>query len=997
MMLKRRRPPLVTGLAVGVVLLVPSHPLAAQTGLTGGAVEGTVRDETGGRVGQVAVTLLAESTGLTRTVATDAEGRYHFGALPLASYRLVMEPAGFRPLERTGLTPGVGQVLVVDVTLALARSETVSVHQEGVGGGNEGAAVGARVAQASIEGLPANGRDFVAFSLLTPGVVAERTPPTGPTTSSGLSFAGQSARSNNVMVDGFDNGDIYTGAVAASFSQEAVREFQVLAGSAPAEFGHASGGTVNTVTRSGTNEWRGSAFFFLRDQALNAKEHFEETDVFGNPIDAPKAPFHQEQWGATVGGPLRKDETFAFLSLERLRVEASNFVTIDPGTADVLEGAGFPVELGSVPYAQDTWSGLARLDHHFAPDHRVVVRAHLSDRTNENVEPFGGIVARSRGAELQRTDWGVAVSASDAFPSGWLNEARLQIVRGHQAVYGLDPLCGGPCREVDQGGPEVTLPGLAVVGRQLNTPQVRANLDLQVADTVTRAHGRHLLKAGFDLDLVWRDGVFAQDFGARYVFTALPTLPGLTDRPLTSLEAFQEGLPALYVQGYGTTTASGTSRLFSVFVQDRWRPSSRLTLEAGLRYQRYALGLPPITVSDRGGTSFTYEVPDRGDLSPRLSVTFDPTGRGRTSFRGAFGVFHEDPLLAVAFVSDFVNGRTLQLLRAGLPLSAEAWRAPGHRLTQPSVPFPSLVQVANPGFRVPYSRQVSLGWTQELGRDLTLSVDGLAIRGHRLIGVLDYNPIVPTLGPGRRPNDAEARAGTSTSVNHFTSYGEGWYRGLVVALRKRMSRGFEALASYTLSKAEDTVSELFGQVNIAEDPGRGRDAADPAGLPLGFEPRSFRGPSAVDQRHRFVLSALGRLPGDLQLSGIVTLGSARPFTALSGVDSNGDGVAATDRARRDPRDPASRVQRNGESMPGTATVDARLSRRFALGRGPSLEVLVEAFNLFDRVNYSEVNNVFGPGAYPGQPQRDSAGRVTYGLFTKAYPPRQVQLAARLRF
>jgi hypothetical protein len=212
-----------------------------------------------------------------------------------------------------------------------------------------------------------------------------------------------------------------------------------------------------------------------------------------------------------------------------------------------------------------------------------------------------------------------------------------------------------------------------------------------------------------------------------------------------------------------------------------------------------------------------------------------------------------------------------------------------------------------------------------------------------------------------------------------------------------MSRGFEALASYTLSKAEDTVSELFGQVNIAEDPGRGRDAADPAGLPLGFEPRSFRGPSAVDQRHRFVLSALGRLPGDLQLSGIVTLGSARPFTALSGVDSNGDGVAATDRARRDPRDPASRVQRNGESMPGTATVDARLSRRFALGRGPSLEVLVEAFNLFDRVNYSEVNNVFGPGAYPGQPQRDSAGRVTYGLFTKAYPPRQVQLAARLRF
>jgi hypothetical protein len=218
---------------------------------------------------------------------------------------------------------------------------------------------------------------------------------------------------------------------------------------------------------------------------------------------------------------------------------------------------------------------------------------------------------------------------------------------------------------------------------------------------------------------------------------------------------------------------------------------------------------------------------------------------------------------------------------------------------------------------------------------------------------------------------------------------------LVVAFHKRMSRGFEALASYTLSDAEDTVSDLVGQVNVAEDPGLGRNPQDPSGLPLGFDPSGFRGPSAVDQRHRFVLSALGRLPWGLELSGIATVGSGRPFTALSGVDSNGDGLTVTDRARRDPVDPASRVQRNGERLPGTATVDARLSRRFALPRRASLEVLVEAFNLFDRVNYSDVNNVFGPGRFPEEPQRDSGGRVTYGLFTKAYAPRQVQIAARL--
>jgi hypothetical protein len=378
-------------------------------------------------------------------------------------------------------------------------------------------------------------------------------------------------------------------------------------------------------------------------------------------------------------------------------------------------------------------------------------------------------------------------------------------------------------------------------------------------------------------------------------------------------------------------------------------------------------------------------------------MTWDATGRGRTTLRGAFGLFHEDPLLITALVTEIVNGRTLRLLRAGLPLAAQAWRSPGHVLPEPSSPFPTVTQLAGPGYRVGYSRQASIGWTQELGQEVTLSVDALAVGGRRLIGNVDYNPLVAALGAGRRPNDIGGQAGTSTSVFQFLNYGEGWYRGLIVSLHKRMGRGFEAHVSYTLSDAEDTVSELVGQGNVTEDPGFGRDPRDPSGAPLGFDPGAFRGPSAVDQRHRFVLSALGRLPRGLQLSGIVTLGSGRPFTALSGVDSNGDGSTITDRARRNPADAASRVERNGERLPGSATVDARLSRVFALPRHTSLELLVEAFNLFDRVNYSDVNNVFGPGAFPNEPQRDSEGRVTYGRFTKAYPPRQVQIACRLSF
>jgi outer membrane receptor protein involved in Fe transport len=802
------------------------------------------------------------------------------------------------------------------------------------------------------------------------------------------------------MVDGFDNDEVFTGAVAALFSQDAVREFQVLTASAPAEFGRSSAGTVNTVTKSGTNVLHGGAYYYLRDDGLNAKEHFEQYDVFGDPVDVPKAPFRQGQWGATLGGPLRRKSTFFFLSYERLSTDANNFVTIDPTVAASLERAGFPVELGAAPYAVRTDSALARLDHSLAMGHNLLLRGHYSKRRNQNVEPFGGIVARSNGAEQQREDWGVALGSTDLFGSGWLSEARVQLVRGDQTVVGLDPRCGDACVSVDQGGPNVTISGLAVVGRQLNTPQRRANLSLQASETVTRSLGRHSLRAGVDVDLVWRDATLAQDFGGRYVFTALPAPPGVVPEvagPLTALQAFDLGLPAIYIQGYGNPTEDGVSRSVSLFAQDQWRVSSRLELTLGLRYQHYDLGLPTGRVSDLGGATYTYDVPARGDLAPRLSVSFNPDGRGRTLLRGALGVFHEDPLLAVATVAEVLDGGHVRLLQGGEALAAEAWRSPGYHLPEPSTPFPSLVQVTGAGFRAPRSRHVSLGWTQELGRDLSLSLDLVDIEGRHQIGIVDYNPLVPALGPGRRPNDVGGARGTSASVNQFANYGGSRYRGLALGLHARIGGRFEGNVSYTLSQAEDEGSDMFGQSNVAEDSGVGRDPADPGGLPQGFDAGAFRGPSAVDQRHRFVLSGIAQLPLALRLSGIVSAGSGRPFTALSGLDSNGNGVAANDRARRDPGNPATRVERNGERMASTASVDVRLARTFALPREARIELLVEAFNLFDRVNYSEVNNVFGPGAFPDRPLRDSAGRVTYGRYTRAYPPRQVQLAARLSF
>src|SRR5262249_9623693 len=243
-------------------------------------------------------------------------------------------------------------------------------------------------------------------------------------------------------------------------------------------------------------------------------------------------------------------------------------------------------------------------------------------------------------------------------------------------------------------------------------------------------------------------------------------------------------------------------------------------------------------------------------------------------------------------------------------------------------------------------------------------------------------------------------AGTSASILQYTDFGETWYKGLTVALSKRMSHRYEFLLSYTLAKAEDTSTD-FQSAFIPQDNGRGRDPQNPTGLPVGFDPSLERGPAVNDQKHRFVFSGLLEMPWDLRLSTIVTAASGRPFTALAGADLNGDGdggaIPGPDRARRNPADAASSVGRNAERLPSTFTVDLRLSKRFRMGKRGALDLMPEAFNLFDRTNYSDVNNIFGTGAYPDQPQKDAQGRVTFGTFTAAQAPRQIQIALKVGF
>lgn len=992
---------------VAELLFVLAFPalVRAQSRLTGGDLMGRVTDESKGVLLGATVTVINQDTNLTRITTSDAKGAFKVPALAPGTYRVTAAFQGFASQTRDGVILQLGQTVDFELALKLAGvQEELTIVSGSPVVDVTNTSVSSVVGQQQIENLPINFRNFIGFSIITPGVTTDRTPQQGATATSGLSFTGQRARSNNIMVDGLDNNDVLVGGVGATFSQEAIREFHVLTDSYSAEFGKATGGVVNIVTRSGTNEFHGNAFWYFRNEGLNAKDYFEKYDVFGDPVDREKAPFSANQYGATLGGPIDKDKTFFFVSFERADLTASNYVNIEASAAGLLNARGFPVKTGAVPYDYKIWDLLGKLDHQWNPNSTLVFRASYSDTTNENIEPFGGIVAKSRGAVQLRKDWSLSVSQSNVLSSRWVNEARVQVGKQDQRINSLDPNCGGPCETNDQGGPTLEITGFATVGRQRFTPQLREFTRLQLLDTVSLYAGKHSAKAGIDfnwVDMPEGGRTLPLHFGGRYIFTSLPATPGLIPGPISALQAFAANLPATYVQGYGNPVAGFGYKDLSLFVQDEWRVNRKLTLKAGLRYQKQFWDDIHYDVSDLGGARFAYSFPqDSNNIAPRVSFAFDPKGNGRTSLHAACGIYYDNQIAALSGITKGINGgadgvRTLVLR---FPASLAPWSMPGRRLPEPAS-YPSLQISIDPALKTPWAQQVAAGIDRALGQDLALSANFIWVHGEGQVGTIDYNPVVPSLGAGRRPNDVGGRAGTSASLLQYTSFGETWYRGLTLSLSKRMSHDYQFLVSYTLSKAEDTSTD-YQNAFIPQQNGVGRNPADRTGLPTGFNPDLERGLATHDQKHRFVLSGVYRLPADFQLSTIITAASGRPYTPLAGADLNGDGNGGAfppDRARRDPASEASSVSRNSETMDKQIIVDLRLSKRIRLGSRLFVDLIAEAFNLFDRANFSEINSIFGRGAFPNAPQTDPQGRVTYGLYEQALAPRQIQLAAKLNF
>ena len=335
---------------------------------------------------------------------------------------------------------------------------------------------------------------------------------------------------------------------------------------------------------------------------------------------------------------------------------------------------------------------------------------------------------------------------------------------------------------------------------------------------------------------------------------ALPPIPGVLPVPLSSLQAFAAGLPAVDAQGYGDGSSPFRYTETSAFVQDDWRATPRVTVKAGLRYQRQHFPDFDVTVTSLGGAPLVYPYP-LGDphVSPRIGVAIDPAGDGRTSVHAAYGLFFGDQLNGVYSATN-VFGRPsgTRLHVYTFPLSVAAWQQSGHLLPDGAIPAPNVSITVGPDSQTPRTHQASAGVTRDLGRGTVLGAELVYAHGLHQLGALDYNPIVPSLGPGRRPNDVGSVAGTSAPAAQYTDFGETWYRGLLVSLQQHFGADHNIRVAYTWSSAEDNSSSTVGLVN---DNGRGRNPQDPTGLPIGFDPasragprRNRRAPSAGDQR-----------------------------------------------------------------------------------------------------------------------------------------------------
>lgn len=1032
------------------VLALAATALAAsaQAQSTTSAIVGTIGDQTHAVLPGAAVTARHLETGLLRTATTEADGRYALAGLPVGPYELRAELSGFRPVLRRGVRLVVGEPAIVNFTLEVQPlGEELTVTAEAALVQTRSGELSYLVSEEAVRELPLNGRNYTDLALLQPGVVAYPNRDGGSVVAHGLAMSvnGQDPRSNVYLLDGTPLND-FTNSPAGSAAStvlgaETIREFRVETNAYSAEFGRNAGGQIHAITKSGGNAFRGSLYEFHRNDALDSRNYF----------DVGKKPeFRRNQFGATFGGPIRKDHTFFFLGYEALREKLGR--TISTFTPDanarrgLLPGAGGLVDVGVNPAVRPyldafplpngalTGDGLGVYTFPFA---QAIDQNYLQARLDQRVGAADQFFARytyDKADQRLPTDFPQFprrfVSTNQFFTAEYRHVASQRSLHTLRAGIGRSNIGQAVAADTSL---QPFVPGRSLVG-SIDIGGVprfgtQTSADVNIRQKVlgleygfTRVSGRHLLKAGA--------------LAERYIDDLYNPTFSLGIYAFPNLQSFLQNRPSRFI---GLTPTADLERnwrftLLAGYLQDEFRLSPRLTLNLGLRYEFTTLpkdvkgrdvallnlGDPAVTIGQ------LYRNPSGRDVSPRFSFAWDVAGDGKTAVRGGYGLY--------------INTNNHQNLIVTITNPPATPRAVIANPTFPNPPFErgiaNAVRPVQYDIRNPKVHVWNLSLQREILPSTALTLSYAGSRGQRLWRNTDANvptpqrladgtPFYPTTAA--RPNPAFG------TIELKTSDGNSWYNALVVELVRRPARGLGFQSSYTFSRNIDTTQAS----TFFSDSTSGNVSAYPE--PFGIDYN--RGLADYHAKHNWVFNAtwelpIGRDPGTLagkllgrwQLALIGQLRSGNPLTPFVAQNRSRSRWAPSLGPGIGPDRPSYAPGRNGSNAvlgrpeqwfdptafvlqpagtlgdvgrgsligPDLRTVDVALIKRIPwarLGSAGRVELRIEAFNVFDRVNFG----VPSPTAFAGLQDGESPLATFGAIRSTATAARQVQLGVRVVF
>lgn len=1019
----------------GVLFVIASAHAWAQAagGLAG--ISGVVHDPSGSAVPGAKVVISTALQGEVRSITTNEAGAFAAPALtPSPGYQVTVTAPGFATYDLKDIDLRVGQDFDVNVALTVAQAATeVEVNGAALLVDTAKSDVSQVVDNRSIMDLPVNGRRVDSFVLLTPGV-------SNDATFGLLTFRGV-AGNNSFLLDGNDNTEQFYDEnagrtrIQSQISQDAVEEFQVVSADFSAEYGRAMGGVVNTVTKSGANDWHGGAFFFLRSTGFDARDPFATFSLPTGQLVGINPPEHRDQVGGTVGGPIVKNKLFFFLSTDITR---RNFPMVDSqikvGVLDpvnqVFLGCGAPATpaqcaaintllprfYGEIPRTDKNDLYFGRLDYHLNDKNTFSASFNFLRWFSPNGIQTG--LSSTTGAAITGNgDDAVTVRNGRATWTMVPNGALVNSFR-----YGLDTDRQGDSFDTAELGSGLAYLDVSVAGVQLGPATYLPRVEPletrnEVADDVTWTKGRHIFKFGGTYVNTQDDvNYLSNRFGSYTYLTA--TQFALDYSSPTAAKNW-----SAYSQTFGNPIVDYWIREIGFYAQDQWRVTDRFTATLGLRYEHSFVQQPTITNPDYPETG---KIPT-GTLNfmPRIGLAYRINDK--TVIHGGFGTFYAR--LVGGLIDNFFTTNGVYQIADSLSSTNATQLAAGPSFPNILAAPPtgasvsaSTLQFAAPNLKTPYSEQATLAVERQLSKDMVLTVSGIWSRGVNLYGVTDLNAPAPTtnftylidnasgqqVGTFTTPVYLNPRPNPKYGAIYETTNGvSSWYDGLTVTFDKRFAHGFQSLASYTWSH------------EIDDGQGAGSNAIFFSSLATtyngnyGFE----KGSGLLDQRHRFVYSFVWNVPGlqstnlfakyvvnNWQLSSITTLASGRPTgsatirttdTPVAGMLSNSviDGFAGGN--TRVPFLPV-----DGIYTPATYREDFRLSKIIPLPTDRyRLQLSCEVFN---------VSNSWSPTAMTTQEYTEAKGVLTltpgaYGVgsadggFPDGTQARRIQVSARFSF